>query len=85
MIKNAHEEIGYISRNSSQLNDLPAINIDDLPSDAQKLAKMVIQALDAQRLYFKTREHAHLLTSKQLEKLLREFAEVILNSITTIS
>lgn len=44
----------------------------------QDLAQTVIEVLDLQKKYFKGREQADLIKSKQLEKILRTKAELVL-------
>lgn len=45
-----------------------------------ELAKLVIETLDAQRAYFRSRNAADLEVSKRLERILRKQAEDCLNA-----
>lgn len=61
----------------SSLPDKPWVNYNPTPAD---LAKLVIEVLDAQKRYFKSRAQEDLIASKQLEKELRDKANAILES-----
>ena len=46
----------------------------DIVGELHSLSRLVIEVLDAQKKYFKTREKDDLIASKQLEKRLRDKA-----------
>ncbi len=48
--------------------------------NAKQLATLVLQVLDAQKQYFKTRDRADLIASKQLEAQLRKQAEYLVQN-----
>jgi len=50
-------------------------------TDAEHLAGLVIEVLDAQQRYFKSRDRADLIASKQLESRLRKEARAILTTL----
>lgn len=62
----------------SSLPDKPWVEYT--PNSGPDLAKLVIEVLDAQKRYFKTRKQEDLIASKQLEKELRDKANRILET-----
>jgi len=50
-------------------------------TDAENLAALAIEVLDAQQKYFKSRDRADLIASKQLESRLRKEARSILTTL----
>ena len=50
-------------------------------TDAENLAELAIEVLDAQQRYFKSRDRADLIASKQLESRLRKEARGILTTL----
>ena len=62
----------------SSLPDKPWVEYT--PNSGTDLAKLVIEVLDAQKRYFKTRKQEDLIASKQLEKELRDKSNAILET-----
>ena len=47
--------------------------------DVRELAQLVIDTLEAQKRYFRTRSQVDLISSKQIEARLRKSAEEVIN------